>query len=82
MNYNVGDEIDNFEGITQLGSVHFHDLITGHWSMLFTYRQDFDPVVTTVSEFVTDLDMPIHFIYHHLHTLFSMPSLYSSPLDL
>ena len=44
---NVGDEVPNFNGKTQKGSLSFHEYITGSWVILLSYPGNYTPVCTT-----------------------------------
>lgn len=43
----VGDEIPQFDLDSQLGRVYFREMIAGKWTILVTFAQAFDPVITT-----------------------------------
>ena len=43
----VQDEVPDFNLESQVGGIHFHDLIDGKWCLLVTVHKIFDPVNTT-----------------------------------
>ena len=40
----VGDEVPDFSLDSQFGPASFHPAIDGHWCVLVTFRNAFDPV--------------------------------------
>ena len=51
----IGKEVPDFTAFTQLGTVHFHDYISGSWCLFFAHPADFTPVCTTEFGMVSKL---------------------------
>lgn len=51
----LGDEVPNFTTKTQMGSLTFHEYITGQWCMFFSHPADYTPVCTTEVGMVSKL---------------------------
>jgi thioredoxin-dependent peroxiredoxin len=47
MSIRLGDTAPNFESLTTIGTINFHEFIGDQWAVLFSHPADYTPVCTT-----------------------------------
>ncbi len=55
MRLNLGDTAPNFNAVSTLGTINFHDWLGDSWGLLFSHPEDYTPVCTTELGMVANL---------------------------